>query len=117
LPWIEEITNILGALPASLTNSLFGAMQKTTDFTTSNVPGPRRTTWMSGARIESFMPFGPLAGASINVTAFSYDGVMHIGINMDPAAVSDPKLLVESLKSGFEEILAVAEPDDAEPVD
>jgi hypothetical protein len=51
------------------------------------------------------------------VTAFSYDGVMHIGINMDPAAVSDPKLLVESLKSGFEEILAVAEPDDAEPVD
>ena len=107
LPWIEEITNILGALPSTLTNSLFGAMQKTTDFTTSNVPGPRRTTWMSGARIESFMPFGPLAGASLNVTAFSYDGVMHIGINMDPAAVSQPKLLVESLKSGFEEVLAI----------
>jgi len=112
LPWIEEITNILGALPSKLTNSLFGAMQKTTDFTTSNVPGPRRTTWMSGARIEGFMPFGPLAGASINVTAFSYDGVMHIGINMDPAAVSDPKLLVESLKCGFEEVLAIPSADD-----
>ncbi len=117
LPWIEEITNLLGALPAALTNGLFGAMQKTTDFTTSNVPGPRRTTWMSGARIEGFMPFGPLAGASVNVTAFSYDGVMHIGINMDPAAVSDPKRLVESLKSGFEEVLTVAGPDEAEPGD
>jgi diacylglycerol O-acyltransferase len=107
LPWLEEITNVLGALPSALTNNLFGAMQKTTDFTTSNVPGPRRTTWMSGARIESFMPFGPMAGASLNVTAFSYDGVMHIGINMDPAAISQPKLLVENLKAGFEEVLAV----------
>jgi hypothetical protein len=88
-------------------------MQKTTDFTTSNVPGPRRTTWMSGARIESFMPFGPMAGASINVTAFSYDGTMHVGINMDPAAVSQPKLLVECLKGGFQEVLAV--PDLAAP--
>jgi WS/DGAT/MGAT family acyltransferase len=109
MPWIEEITNVLGALPSSLTNNLFGAMQKTTDFTTSNVRGPRRTTWMSGAQIVSFMPFGPLAGASINVTAFSYDGVMNVGINMDPAAVSQPKLLVECLKGGFEEVLAVAE--------
>jgi diacylglycerol O-acyltransferase len=107
MPWIEEITNVLGALPSSLTNSLFGAMQKTTDFTTSNVPGPRRTTWMSGAKIVGFMPFGPLAGASINVTAFSYDGVMNVGINMDPAAVSQPKLLVECMKGGFEEVLAV----------
>jgi WS/DGAT/MGAT family acyltransferase len=107
LPWLEEITNVLGALPSALTNNLFGAMQKTTDFTTSNVPGPRRTTWMSGARIDGFMPFGPMAGASINVTAFSYDGVMHVGINMDPAAVSQPKLLVECLKSGFEEVLAI----------
>ena len=106
LPWLEEITNVLGALPSALTNNLFGAMQKTTDFTTSNVPGPRRATWMSGARIEGFMPFGPMAGASINVTAFSYDGVMHVGINMDPAAVSQPKLLVECLKGGFEEVLA-----------
>lgn len=110
LPWLEEIADVLGALPPPLTNSLFGAMQKATDFTTSNVPGPRRTTWMSGARIESFMPFGPLAGASINVTAFSYDGEMYIGINMDPAAVTQPKLLVECLRSGFEEVVAVAGP-------
>jgi WS/DGAT/MGAT family acyltransferase len=110
LPWIEEITNVLGALPSALTINLFGAMQKTTDFVTSNVPGPRRPTWMSGARIESFMPFGPMAGAAINITAFSYDGVMHIGINMDPAAVSQPKLLVECLMSGFEEVLAIPDP-------
>ncbi|MBW2231861.1 MAG: wax ester/triacylglycerol synthase family O-acyltransferase [Deltaproteobacteria bacterium] len=109
LPWIEEITSLLGALPPALTNGLFGAMQKTTDFTTSNVRGPRHTTWMSGARVEGFMPFGPLAGAGANVTVFSYDGVMHVGINMDPAAVSEPKLFLECLEKGFEEVLTVVE--------
>ena len=107
LPWIEEITGVVGALPPALTVGLFGAMQKATDFTTSNVPGPRRTTWMSGARILGFMPFGPLAGAAANMTVFSYDGVMHVGINTDPAAVKDPVLLLECLRKGFDEVLAV----------
>ncbi len=107
LPWFEEISSVLGMLPPPLTMGLIGAMQKTTDFTTSNVPGPRRATWMSGARIVAFMPFGPLAGAAANVTVFSYDGVMHVGINTDPAAVRDPGLLQECLRKGFEEVLAV----------
>jgi hypothetical protein len=71
---------------------------------------------MSGARIESFMPFGPLAGASVNATAFSYNGVMHVGININAAAVSDPKLLIECLKAGFEEILAIPNLNDASDV-
>ncbi len=108
LPWLDEIASALGALPPSLTMDLFGAMQKTTDFTTSNVPGPRRATWMSGARIEGFMPFGPLAGAAVNVTAFSYDGDMQIGINADPAAVTEPERLVSCLEQGFDEVLALA---------
>jgi WS/DGAT/MGAT family acyltransferase len=107
LPWMDEITNFLGVLPSIVTGNLLGAMQKTTDFTTSNVPGPRRPTWVSGARIEAFMPFGPIAGASVNVTAFSYDGMMHVGINMDRAAVADPRLLIECMQKGFEEVLAV----------
>jgi len=108
LPWLDEIASVLGALPPSLTMDLFGAMQKTTDFTTSNVPGPRRPVWMSGARIVGFMPFGPLAGAAVNVTAFSYDGEMQIGINADPAAVAEPERLVACLKRGFDEVLALA---------
>jgi len=108
LPWIEEISSALGALPHSLVGNLFGAMQKTTDFTTSNVPGPRRATYMSGARIERFLPFGPLAGAGANLTVFSYDGTMHVGVNTDPAAVSDPTLFLECLAKGFEEVLGVA---------
>ncbi|MDJ0867585.1 MAG: wax ester/triacylglycerol synthase family O-acyltransferase [Myxococcota bacterium] len=107
LPWIEEITSALGSLPPAAVLGLFGAMQKATDFTTSNVPGPRRPTWMSGARVEAFMPFGPLAGAGANLTVFSYNGTMHVGINTDPAAVEDPALLLECMRKAFDEVLAV----------
>ena len=110
LPWTEEITNVLALLPPALAVELFGAMQKTTDFTTSNVPGPRKATWVSGARVVGFLPFGPLAGAALNVTAFSYDGTMYLGLSSDPAAVEDTALLVECIRKGIDEVLAVVDP-------
>jgi WS/DGAT/MGAT family acyltransferase len=107
LPMIGPISAALGRLPRPAVVALFGAMQRTTDFTTSNVPGPRRPTWMSGAKVECVMPFGPLAGAALNVTAFSYDGTLHVGINADPAAIPDPELLFECLQKSFDEVLTL----------
>ncbi len=107
LPLIEPISAALGRFPQPAVVALFGAMQRTTDFTTSNVRGPRRATYMSGAKVESIMPFGPLAGAAVNITVFSYDGRMHVGINSDPASVPDPELLFECIQKGFDEVLSV----------
>jgi WS/DGAT/MGAT family acyltransferase len=107
LPLIAPISAALGRLPKSAVIALFGAMQRTTDFTTSNVRGPRRPTWMSGAMVESIMPFGPLAGASANITVFSYNGTMHVGINTDPVAIPDPGLLCECMRKSFDEVLTV----------
>ena len=75
--------------------------------TTSNVPGPRFQVYASGARIVGMFGFGPLAGAAANVTCFSYDGNVHISVNVDTAAVTDPALFVECLRKGLDEVLAV----------
>ena len=83
-------------------------MMKALDFVTSNVPGPRRPVYASGARIEQMFPFGPLAGAAINVTLFSYAGVCHVGVNLDPAAVTEPERLVACMGRGMEEVLGAA---------
>jgi WS/DGAT/MGAT family acyltransferase len=107
LPLIAPISAALGRLPRTAVVALFGTMQRTTDFTTSNVPGPRRPTWMSGAKVDAIMPFGPLAGAALNVTAFSYDGMLHVGINTDPAAIPDPELLFECLQKAFDEVVTI----------
>jgi len=107
LGWIEEITATINLLGGAGATRVVGAMMKAVDFVTSNVPGPPFPVYMSGARIERMFPFGPPAGATVNITLFSYDGVSQIGVRSDPAAIPDPDQLVADLHAGFDEVLAV----------
>lgn len=107
LPLMDAISGALSALPGGASTQIAGSMMKAIDFTTSNVPGPSFPVYLSGARIEHMFGFGPLAGGAANVTCFSYDGNVAIGVNMDPAAVTDPALFVECLKKGVDEVLAI----------
>ena len=85
-----------------------GAMLKGVDFLASNVPGVPMPMWLVGRKVQRFFPFGPTAGSAVNVTLMSYDGTCCIGVNSDAAAVPDPDVLVQCLRSGFAEICAVA---------
>jgi diacylglycerol O-acyltransferase len=107
LGWTEEITAAINLLGEAAATRVAGAMLKAVDFVTSNVPGPPFPVYVSGARIERMFPFGPPAGAAVNVTLFSYNGVAQIGVRSDPAAVSDPARLMADLGAGFDEVLAV----------
>lgn len=114
LGYLEDITRVLNALPGPLTDAVMADMTTSLDFVTSNVPGPRRATWTAGAKIEHMFPFGPPAGAAVNVTLFSYEGQCHIGVNADRAAVTEPELLRECLEKSFVELLSTYHVDDAE---
>ena len=102
---VAPVSNLLNRLPTTALTALFGSMVKTVDFTTSNVPGAPFPVYLAGARMESQFPFGPLAGAALNITLLSYQNDLNIGISSDPAAVSDPDLLMECLRAGFDDIL------------
>ena len=84
-------------------------MLKGVDITTSNVPGPPFPVYMAGARVEEFYAFGPLAGAAINITLFSYDGGVHLGNNSDRAAVGDHELFVRCISDAIAETIGLAE--------
>ena len=98
---------MLTRLPRALSVGFIGSMLKAIDFVTSNVPGPPFSVYASGARVEAMVGFGPLSGSALNVTLFSYDGRVQMGINTDPAAVPDPDLLVDCLEKGVAEVLSV----------
>jgi WS/DGAT/MGAT family acyltransferase len=108
LPMSEDVASVLTRLPRSLSVGFLGSMLKAIDLVTSNVPGPPFTVYASGAKVESMVGFGPLSGSALNVTLFSYDGAIRMGINSDPAAVPDPDVLVECLQKGLDEVLSVA---------
>jgi diacylglycerol O-acyltransferase len=105
LGMLDDVSGLLNRLPTAVATTLFGSMLKGVDFVTSNVPGPRFEVFLSGAKLESVFGFGPLTGAALNVTLFSYVDRCHLGIASDPASVPDPDLLVACLKRGFDEVL------------
>lgn len=106
LAYLEEIMLVMNRLPGDVTQSMIEGMTTAVDFVTSNVPGPRRPTYTAGAKIEHMFPFGPPAGAGVNITLFSYDGQCHVGVNADRAAVTEPELLLECIEKSFDELLS-----------
>jgi WS/DGAT/MGAT family acyltransferase len=64
----------------SAMSGLPGAHRRTFNVTISNVPGPARTLWFGGSRLEASYPASIIAhGLALNITLFSYDGKMHLG--------------------------------------
>ena len=106
-PRMSQVSTALFTLGPPAFTRLTGSMLKAIDFVTSNVPGPPFEVYMSGALVERSIPFGPLGGAGLNLTLYSYDGTAEIGINVDRAAVPDGEVLTECLQSGLDEIAAL----------
>src|SRR4029453_8939421 len=102
---LDEIAEVLCRLPLAVTTALFGGRLRGIDFVTSNVSGPRVQVFVGGAKVDGVVGYGPLTGAATNVPLFSLGDQAHLGISMDPAAISDPELFVASLRDGFAEVL------------
>jgi hypothetical protein len=59
--------------------------------------------------VAQFHAFGPPAGAALNITLFSYDGAVTLGITTDEAAVTDRELFLRCLDQAIAEMLELAE--------
>ena len=108
LALVDPLAVILNRLPTSMTTTLFGAALRGVDVVASNVPGAPIELFTAGARIQSMFALGPMAGAAVNVTLLSYLDEVHIGINVDPAAVSEPDRFLAAYRAGWDEVLAAA---------
>ncbi len=104
----DPLANLINRLPTTATTGLFGSMLRGVDVTTSNVPGAPIPVFLAGARMEAQIAFGPMSGAACNITLVSYMDDLNIGVNVDPAAVTDPALFLECLQDSFDELLKLA---------
>ncbi len=103
LPYTNAIAGTLNLLP----RAYIGGMLRHVDFLASNVPGIPVPLYLTGAKVERFYGFGPTIGAAINVTLMSYCGTCYVAVNVDTGAVPDPDVLMDCLREGFDEVLAV----------
>ena len=106
LPYTNAIAGTLNLFP----RAYIGGMLRHVDFLASNVPGIPVPLYLTGAKVNSFYGFGPTIGAALNVTLMSYCGTCYIGVNVDTGAVPDPGVLMDCLREGFDEVIAVGRP-------
>jgi len=104
LPFTNPIAGALNLLP----RSYIGGMLKHIDFLASNVPGIPVPLYLTGAKVTQFYGFGPTIGAALNITLMSYCGRCYLGYNIDTGAVPDTDDLMDCMREGFDEVLAVA---------
>jgi len=107
LGMVEALAGVVSLLPTSILVPMTRAQVRTIDFTTSNLRGSPVELFLGGARIEANHPMGPRLGAALNVTTLSYGGQLDMGLNLDPAAVTDAEALLECLDEAFSSVISL----------
>ncbi|WP_309647804.1 wax ester/triacylglycerol synthase family O-acyltransferase [Nocardioides sp.] len=75
----------------------------------TNVPGPRTTLYLAGRRMLATYPYVPIADRlRIGVAVTSYGEDLLLGITTDRDSTHDADVLLAGLRSGFDDLLAVA---------
>jgi diacylglycerol O-acyltransferase / wax synthase len=101
---LESLAVVANRVPAL--RGLVAATMRSVDVVASNVPGVSAPLYLRGARVTALVPLGPRNGAALNATVVSYDGTLHLGLNLDAAAIPDHGVLLDSLREGLAETLA-----------
>ena len=84
-------------LPGPLLNAVAGSVTKSNDLQASNVPGIREDVYVAGAKVLRSYPFGPLPGCAVMVEMVTHGETCCIGVNLDPAAITDVPLFNDCL--------------------
>jgi WS/DGAT/MGAT family acyltransferase len=98
---------IAARMPTWLLSAGLGGATATHDLQVSNVAGSRVPMYFAGAKVIKTFPFGPVPGPAAMITVYSYLRTLYVGINLDPAAITEPDLFTSCLQSGVDEILSL----------
>ncbi len=110
----EPAMNALGVVASAMawlpaqTISALGDTGTGADVQASNIPGNPHPIYEGGGRLVRFIPIGPLPGAAMMIVMSSNAGRCFIGVNYDTASVTNADLFADSLRQGFDEVIALA---------
>lgn len=71
----------------------------------SNVPGPKRPLYLDGAVVEAHYPISiPYHGLACNITVFSYQESLDVGITAHRGTVPDPEVIMDGMSAALAQL-------------
>lgn len=84
------------------------------NITTANVVGPKTRRWFGAVEVVDWISYAvAVAPADVNLTAYSYDGRLSIGLVATPESMPDPRGFLARLQPALDELLAITEQETA----
>ncbi|GAA1894753.1 WS/DGAT/MGAT family O-acyltransferase [Actinomadura bangladeshensis] len=113
--WVRDMSGVLPApLTAAVTKLALQAAPalslRPVNLMISNVPGPQFPLYLRGAKVLGYYPISVVTDVSggLNITVFSYDGKVNIGIVACRDLVPDPSEIVDHLVDALDELKALS---------
>ena len=108
LGWVNTVSAAIQRLGVPISRRVIGGMMKGVDVLASNVAGPPCPLYLAGEHVEEFYAFGPPAGAALNVTLFSYDNTVYLGVTSVAVAVESREQFMACLDSAIADMTVLA---------
>jgi WS/DGAT/MGAT family acyltransferase len=108
---IDALLELVDGLPAPLVAWAGRRLRlgRLANVIATNVPGPKETRWLCGAKVEELRPLVPISdGMGLGLAVFSYDGWLQVGLAADADLVPDLEKLERSLEEAFAALLGSA---------
>ena len=103
----EGLAVVLTPLPTAFLVAMTRAQARTTDFAATNLRGSPVPLYIAGERVIASYPFGPRTNTALNATLLSYGDDLNLGLNIDPAAITDIDHFMADIAYSFEELLGI----------
>ncbi|MEU6748295.1 wax ester/triacylglycerol synthase family O-acyltransferase [Spirillospora sp. NPDC046719] len=113
--WVREMSGLLpapvaGAVTRFALQAASAVSLRPVNLVVSNVPGPQFPLYLCGARVLGYYPISVVTDVSggMNITVFSYDGKVDVGIVACRDLVPDPSELIDHLDDALDELRALS---------
>jgi diacylglycerol O-acyltransferase / wax synthase len=100
----EGLAGIISGLPTAVLVAMTRSQTRTIDFGASNLRGSPVPLYLAGSRIFASYPLGPRTGCALTVTMLSYCDDVHIGFNIDPAAIVDVPASMGDVRDAYADL-------------
>ncbi|MBJ7533534.1 wax ester/triacylglycerol synthase family O-acyltransferase [Rhodomicrobium vannielii ATCC 17100] len=103
------LLEVIGHAPQVVQDRLFNMLMKRATAVMTNVPGPKETLYLGGAKVSQIMFWVPQSGdIGMGVSILSFNDMVQFGLITDAAMVPDPEAIIAEFRPKFEQLLYYA---------